>query len=628
MSLFEYSKSWSVTLPVLLAIASPALTQRAGFDARDDYDKQEHMIPMRDGVRLYTQVYVPRDTSEQYPILLSRTPYGVGSYGSDEFRNQLGPSAGFAREGYIFVYQDVRGKFRSEGEFEHHVVYKARKTGPQDVDESSDSYDTIEWLLENIPNHNGRVGHWGISYGGWQTVMGMIDPHPALRASSPQASPADQFIGDDYHHYGAFRLMYAFGWLSRNAQVRAGPTEDRTKPFEFGTPDGYQFFLDLGPISNVNKLLFNATIPTWNDFIKHETYDEYWQSKNVLKDLTNVGHSVLNVVGWFDAEDYYGPLKIYYTIEENNPGIDNILVAGPWRHGGWAGSAGDRLGNIHFGSETSRYFQEEVELPFFNYYLKDIGRGDLPEALVFETGRNEWRSYDRWPPQEAVIRELYLHGDGSLSFTPPGRTVAAEFSSFVSDPDKPVPYTAEIRTSQGHEWIVEDQRFAARRPDVLVFQSDVLDADVSIAGPIVASLNVATTGTDADWVVKLIDVYPPDSPDSEPNPGSTRMGGFQMMLAGDVFRSKFRHSFTTPEPLVPGQVTQIEFDLLDKHHTFLTGHRMMVQVQSTWFPLIDRNPQTFVDIYNAVAADFREATHRVYHTAQYPSHIKLYVMEP
>jgi putative CocE/NonD family hydrolase len=421
--------------------------------------------------------------------------------------------------------------------------------------------------------------------------------------------------------------MYAFGWLSRNAQVRAGPIETRTEPFEFGTPDGYQFFLDLGPVSNVNKRLFANSIPTWNDFVKHGTYDEYWQSKNVLKDLANVGHAVLNVVGWFDAEDYYGPLKIYYTIEKENPAVDNILVAGPWRHGGWASSAGDRLGNIRFGSETSHYFKEEIELPFFNYYLKDIGVGELPEASVFETGANEWRSYDRWPPRQATIRELYFHGDGSLSFTPPGNTAANEFSSFLSDPDKPVPYTAEIRTSQGHEWIVEDQRFVATRPDVLVFQSDVLESDVSIAGPIVASLSVATTGTDADWVVKLIDVYPPDAPDNEPNPDNVRMGGFQMMLAGDVFRSKFRNSFTMPQPLVPDRVTQIEFDLLDKHHTFLQGHKMMVQVQSTWFPLIDRNPQTFVDIYNAVAADFQAATHRVYHSAKYPSHIKLYVME-
>lgn len=627
MKLCIYSTLQALVLLAAPVVALPLQTQQAEFDVRQQYQKQEYMIPMRDGVRLYTQIYTPRDPSQQYPFLLLRTPYSVGSYGSDDFRPNMKPNPEFAREGYIFVYQDVRGTYRSEGDFEHHVPYRADKNSPQDVDESSDTYDTIEWLLENIPNHNGRVGQWGISYPGWETVMGMIDAHPALKASSPQASPGDQFIGDDYHHNGAFRLMYAFRWLSRNAQVRAGPTESRTRPFEYGTPDGYQFFLDLGPISNVNEQLFNYEIPTWNDFVNHGTYDEYWQSKNVLKDLDDVGPAVLNVVGWFDAEDYYGPLNIYYTIEEKNPGIDNFLVVGPWRHSGWATSAGDRLGNIRFDQETSWYFEDEAELPFFNYYLKDKGTGELPEALVFETGTNEWRSYDEWPPRQAEVRELYFHAGGSLSFTEQAEAVGGAFSSFVSDPDKPVPYTAEIRTTQGHLWMVEDQRFVASRPDVLVFETDVLEEDVTIAGPIIASLNISTTGSDADWVVKLIDVYPPDAPDNEPNPGNVRMGGYQMLLAGDVFRSKFRNSFTTPEPLVPDQVTSIEFDLLDKNHTFLKGHKIMVQVQSSWFPLIDRNPQTFVDIYNAVESDFQTATHRVYHSAQYPSHIKLYVIE-
>ena len=596
------------------------------YDLQVHYAKAEYMVPMRDGVKLYTQVYTPTDMTERYPILITRTPYSVGYYGPDRFRRSLGPSPDFAREGYIFAYQDVRGKYGSEGKFFHHVVYQADKSDPTVTDESSDTFDTIEWLLANVPNHNGRVGQWGISYAGWETAMGMIDPHPALKASSPQGTPADQFIGDDYHHNGAFRLAYAFGWTSSNARFRAGPTDSGTRRFSFPTPDGYRFFLKLGPVSNVNKKYFHDEVPTWNEFVEHGTYDEYWQSKNVLKDLTDVAHPILNVVGWFDAEDYCGALGIYYTIEKNTPHNRSILVVGPWSHGGWSRSDGDMLGDIRFDEKTSSYFRENVQLPFFNHYLKDMGGMELPEALVFETGANQWRSYDHWPPAEARPRNLYLRSGGGLSFSPP-RDAGDAFDAFVSDPGKPVPYTAEIRTSQGHLWIVEDQRFAATRPDVLVYETDVLTEDVTIAGPIIANLNVSTTGTDADWIVKLIDVYPDDAPDSEPNPRSVRMGGYQMMLAGDVFRSKFRNSFTDPEPLVPNEVTEIEFDLLDKHHTFLKGHKIMVQVQSTWFPLIDRNPQTFVNIYEAVEADFRVATHHVYRSAQFPSHIKLLVIE-
>ncbi len=608
---------------VVAVVPRGALEAQEAHDVRAQYAKAEYMVPMRDGVELYTQVYSPRDASQGYPILLTRTPYSVRFYEVDEYRFPLGPSESFTREGYIFVYQDVRGKFRSEGEFEHHVPYKADKSTPKDVDESSDAYDTIEWLIRNVPGHNGRVGVWGISYGGWQTAMAMIDAHPALVAASPQAAPADQFVGDDYHHNGAFRLMYAFGWTSRNARVRSGPTEDRTVPFKFGTPDGYQFFLDLGAIPNVNSRLFHGEVPTWNDFVAHGTYDEYWRSKNVLKDIGSVTIPVLNVAGWFDAEDYFGPLGIYYTIERETPGNQSALVVGPWRHGGWARTDGERLGHIQFGSPTSEYYRTNVELPFFNYHLKNLGDWRSPEAVVFVTGSNTWRTYDRWPPPGAQPLDLYFHAGGALSFVPPSDSTAVAYDEFVSDPSKPVPYTAETRTSQGHEWVVEDQRFAARRPDVLVYETDVLTEDVTIAGPIIASLYVATTGTDADWIAKVIDVYPGDAPDNSPNPAGVRMGGFQMMLAGDVFRSKFRNSFTIPEPVVPGEVVRIEFDLLDKHHTFRRGHKIMVHVQSTWFPLIDRNPQTFVDIYQAEESDFQRQVHRVYRSAEYPSHVRV-----
>jgi len=583
------------------------------FDYQTHYTKAEYMIPMRDGIKIYTQVYSPKDLSMTYPMMVSRTPYGVGHYGPDEFRSSLGPSLDFTKEGYIFVYQDVRGKGHSEGDFFHHPVYIKEKKDSRDIDESSDMVDTIEWLLEHIPNHNGRVGQWGISYGGWETAMGMIDAHPAIKASSPQGTPGDQFIGDDYHHYGAFRLVYAFGWTAGNARRRG------TQRVTIDKDDAYDFFLELGPISNVNKNLFKDQVPTWNEFMEHGTYDEYWHSKNVMKDMKNIDHPVLNVVGWFDAEDYFGALSIYYAIEKENPKIKNILVAGPWRHGGWARSRGDSLGKLGFDSNTSEYFRKHIQFPFFNYYLKDKGRLELPEATVFITGSNQWKTFDRWPPEETQVRNLYLHSDGKLSFTEPDETSDNGFDAFISDPDHPVRYTAERRKSQGNLWIIEDQRFVAERPDVLVYESDVLEKDITIAGSIIASLYVSTTGTDADWIVKLIDVFPPDIPGD--------LANAQTMLAGEVFRSKFRNSFSNPEPLVPNQVTKIEYDLLDKAHTFLKGHKIMVQVQSSWFPLIDRNPQTFVDIYNAVESDFQKATHKVYRSREFPTHIKLNVIE-
>jgi putative CocE/NonD family hydrolase len=593
----------------------------------EHYSKKEIMIPMRDGVKLFTQVYAPVDVSQKYPIMLRRTPYSIPPYGENLYRNSLGPSWAFVEQGYIFVFQDCRGKYKSEGEFVVMWPHKSIKRTKQDVDDSSDTYDTIEWLLKNTPNHNGRVGQWGISYPGWHTVMGMIDAHPALKASSPQASPADMWIGDDFHHNGAFRLMYTFGWLAGSARVRTGPSAQRAARFRYGTPDGYKFFLELGPVSNVNEKYFRDSVPTWNEYMEHGDYDEYWKKQDVLQHLNNIKHPILNVAGWFDAEDFYGPMSIYSTIEEKNPGNKSILVVGPWLHGGWARMDGDALGNIRFGTKTGVYYRENVELLFFNYYLKDKGTLDLPEALVFETGSNEWRSYDQWPPKKAQERNIYLHANGKLSFDSPLEESDRACDSYVSDPDKPVPWSSEIRTSQGHLWMVEDQRFASRRPDVLVYQSEVLTKDITIAGPIIASLYVSMTGTDADWIVKLIDVYPGNAPDNQPNPQNIRMGDFQMLLAGEVFRSKYQNSFEHPEPLVPNKVTKIEFDLRSKSHCFRKGHRIMVQIQSTWFPVIDRNPQKFVDIYHAKVEDFQKAVHRVYRSKQFPSHIKIKIIE-
>jgi putative CocE/NonD family hydrolase len=593
----------------------------------EHYKKHEYYIPMRDGVKLYTQVYSPKDTGRKYPLLLGRTPYSVGNYGPTNYRSRLGPNDMYPREGFIFVYQDVRGKFKSEGEFVVIRPYKPKKQSARDTDESSDTYDTIEWLLQNIPNHNGRVGQWGGSYGGWQTVLGMIDAHPALKASSPQASPSDMWMGDDFHHNGAFRLMYTFDWLVNDARPRQGITTRRPPRFNYGTPDGYKFFLELGPVANINKKYLKNSVPTWNEYMEHSDYDEYWKKRNILPHLDNITHPVLHVAGWFDAEDFYGPMSIYYTLEKKNPLNKSTLVVGPWLHGGWGGMTGDRLGNIRFKEKTGEYYREKVELPFFLYHLKGKGKLNLPEALVFETGANQWRSYRHWPPKEAVETKIYLQADEKLSFTPPVEESGKAFDSYISDPNKPVPWSAHIRTRQGHLWMVEDQRFAARRPDVLVYQSGVLSEDITVAGPIIASIYVSTTGTDADWIVKLIDVYPGDAPDNQPNPRGVRMGDFQMLLAGEVFRAKYRDSFEKPEPMVPNNVTKIEFDLRDKFHCFLKGHRIMVQIQGTWFPVIDRNPQKFMNIYQAKEEDFQKAVHKVYRSRDFPSHLKVKVIK-
>jgi putative CocE/NonD family hydrolase len=617
----------SVLVAFALLLGPGTAAQQAALDLRATYTKAEHLVPMRDGVKLFTIVYTPKDTSVKYPFMIHRTPYGSPPYGPDQYRGSLGPSADFSKEGFIFVYQDVRGKFRSEGEFTVMRPIHPSPRGPKDTDESTDTYDTIEWLLKNVPNHNGRAGQWGISYPGTQTVWGMINAHPALKASSPQAPAIDMFLGDDFHHNGAFRLMYTFSWLAGNARPRAGATETRGPAFTYGTPDGYRFFLEAGPVANINEKYFNYTVPTWNEYMAHPDYDEYWERQNPLKHLRNTRHAVLNVAGWFDAEDFYGPLETYRAIEKATPGNQSTIVIGPWLHGGWASMPGDVLGDIQFGSQTAVHYRQNVELPFFRAYLKSDGPpAGAAEAIVFETGANEWRSFDTWPPRGTEHRTLYFHENGGLSFAAPksDRSAADEF---ISDPAKPVPWSAETRTTQGHLWMVEDQRFAAARPDVLVYQTEPLAEDVVIAGPIIASLSVSTTGTDADWIVKLIDVYPGTAPDHPQNPRGIRMGHFQMLLAGEVFRSKYRNSYSKPEPLVPNQPTKIEFDLRDRFHRFLKGHRIMVQVQSSWFPVIDRNPQTFVNIYTAKEADFQKATHRVHRSAALPSGVKVNVQK-
>ncbi len=605
-------------LALVLCLSSCAGGPDVEFSLKDHYTKAEHRVPMRDGVKLFTIVYSPKDASQTYPILLTRSPYSIAPYAPDEFPDRLGPSEAFDRDGYIFVYQDVRGRYESGGEFELIKPHNPDKTAPADVDESSDTYDTIEWLLANVPNHNGRVGQWGISYPGWEAAMGMIDAHPALKASSPQASPTDMFVWDDWHHNGAFRPLIGLSWLPGQLGLRRDRADDF--PFEYGTPWGYKFMLDVGPLSRINELYFHGRIREWNEFMEHGTYDEYWRNQTLVPHLTNVNHAVLSVTGWFDSEDFYGPISIYKKIEQETPDNHSTLVVGPWSHGAWGREDGDRFGEIDFGSKTSYYFREQIEYPFFSHYLKDKGDWNAPEAVLFETGGNRWHTHEQWPPKDVATRKLYFHAGGELSFDPPQESSARAHDAYVSDPDKPVPYTTAIRTDQGHEYLIEDQRFASTRPDVLVYESDVLDEDVTIAGPIPVNLFVSSSGTDSDWIAKLIDVFPGDTP---PNDRGTQMGDFQMLVAGMVMRAKFRNSLTTPEPLVPNQVTHLEFNLLDRYHTFLKGHRIMVQVQSTWFPLVDRNPQKFVDIYNATESDFQKATQRLYRSTAYPSHLAL-----
>lgn len=594
---------------------------------RENFVKQEHRIPMRDGVKLHTVVYSPRDTAQQYPLLLNRTPYSAGPYGADQVRRTLGPNANFLKSGYIFVYQDVRGCYLSEGKFEDMRPHISQKNGSGDIDESSDTSDTIDWLIKQVPNHNGKVGLYGISYPGFYASAGMIDAHPALKAVSPQAPIADWWY-DDFHHHGALFLPHAFNFLSNFGQARPEPTAKRPAGFQHGTPDGYQFFLEMGPLRNANERYFRDRVVFWNRLVEHHCYDDFWKARNLLPHLKKVAPAVLTVGGWFDAEDLYGPLKTYRAIEKENPGIFNALVMGPWHHGGWENSDGSRLGNIHFGAKTSLYFQKQIELPFFEHFLKGKGEHRLPEAYVFETGVNRWRTFDHWPPRGVQSRSLHLHADGKLSFDPV-KEDGNLFDEYVSDPRRPVPFSEAITVGMTREYMTDDQRFAARRPDVLVYQTDVLDRDVTLAGPLIADLWVATSGTDADWIVKVIDVFPNDAKAPGGQPTTRPLGGYQMMVRSEVLRGRFRNGHEKAEAFVPNQPAHLVLELQDVLHTFQAGHRLMVQVQSTWFPLVDRNPQKFVpNIYLADEKDFIKATQRVLRAKKYPSQVQVRVLPP
>ena len=605
----------------LLFVARRHSQAEAGTDLSRIFEKTDALIPMRDGVRLHTEIYVPRNAQQPLPFLLHRTPYGLND---DEqgITRRFGAYHELIRDGYIFVFQDIRGRYQSEGQF---VMLRLPRdqSDPKAIDESTDTYDTIEWLLKNVPNHNGHVGVLGISYGGWLTVMAMLDPHPAVKAVSEQASPADMYLGDDFHHNGAFRLSYGLEYSARME------TSKTNSSFSFDKYDTFEWYLALGALSNFNAQYARGTLPTWNAFVEHPNYDTFWQKQAVTPYLHKLTVPNLNVAGWWDQEDFYGPLKIYETLEKKDAQHLNYLAVGPWNHGGWAEGDGRTLGKIDFGSDTSKYFREKIQAPWFAYWLKNQGSLPLQEALTFQTGSNQWESYDQWPPRRNIsARKLYFRGSGRLSFEPPRRDGEQESDSYVSDPARPVPYRRRPiePTYPGPGWpvwLVEDQRFVHLRPDVLSWESEPLKEDVVVSGDIVAHLFASTSGTDSDWIVKLIDVYPEDYPQDP------KLGGYQLMIADEVLRARFRNHFDKPEPVVANQVTPYALDLHSNNHAFLEGHRIMVQVQSTWFPLIDRNPQKFVkNIFTATEADYQKATQRVYRSKRFPSNVEIPVATP
>ncbi len=597
---------------LLLAAALP-------LGAASVYKRSEAMVVMRDGVRLHTVIYAPETADGPLPFILNRTPYGAG--GDEKGHPKLATSyKELADEGYIFVFQDIRGRYGSEGGF---VMMRPPRDAklPKAVDEATDAYDTIDWLVRNVPGNNGRAGMLGVSYDGWLTVQALIDPHPALKAVSPQASPADMYMGDDFFHDGAFRLSYGFEYA---AQME---TSNIDYHFRFDAYDTFEWYLKLGPLANIDAKYLHGKIPTWNDFVAHPDYDAFWKKLAVTPHLARVSVPTLNVAGWWDQEDFSGPLKIYAALEEHDTGRMNSFVAGPWNHGGWARD-GSRLGRIAFGDDTAKYFREKVQAPWFARHLKDKGSFEPPEALTFQTGANRWESRDEWPPRRSSRElRLYLRPGGDLSFDPPEADGGRDNDGFVSDPSRPVPYrmrpvepTYDPRGSGWPDWQVQDQRFAHLRPDVLSWETGPLAEDVVLTGDASARLFASTTGTDADWVVKLIDVYPEDV---EADPG---MGGYQLMIAGEVVRGRFRRGCERPEPVPAGKVEEYAVDLRQHDHRFLKGHKIMVQVQSTWFPLIDRNPQTYVgNIFLAREEDYRPATHRVYGSKPFPSHVRLMV---
>jgi len=632
---------FSIALLAVLALAQPVLHAEetdtpADSYVKSHYTKYEYRIPMRDGKRLFTAVYVPKASAFEdkgpYPMLMNRTPYSVGPYGEDQYPVKLGPSDEFEKGGYIFVSQDVRGRWMSEGEFIEMRPHIDEKKTKNDVDDASDTYDTIEFLLKTVANNNGKVGIWGISYPGFYTSASIIDSHPALVAASPQAPMTDLFLGDDSYHGGAFMLSANFGFYAFFTPQKEPTLPHPTLDFDFGTPDSYRFYLNAGNLDNLDQKYLKSGNWLFTDQAKHDTYDSYWKARDISQHMKNVKCAVMVVGGWYDAEDLEGPYKTFEAISKLNPGTRTTLVEGPWVHGGWMRNEGSHLGDVSFNAKTSEYFKASVQFPFFEHYLKGKG-AEQPKAVVFETGTNVWKTFPSWPPEAAKAKTLYFHTGGKLSFEPP--TEAAGSDSYVSDPAHPVPFVGYTTDTVPQRYMVDDQRFASYRPDVLVYESDVLEEDVTIAGPVSPKLKIASTGTDSDFDVKLIDVYPEDYPDEEagakPNKRQLdappiRMGGYQQLLRGEPMRAKFRNSWEKPEALTPGKLTEVDFAMPDLFHTFRRGHRIMVQVQSSWFPLTDRNPQAFTEIRSAKPEQFVKATEQVFHQKDAASGVEVLVM--
>ncbi len=584
----------------------------------ENYDRHEYEIPMRDGILLHTEVYTPKDRSITYPILFTRTPYS-GFYAGDKvlgYLTHLGPGALFPEEGYIFAIQDVRGRFLSEGSYQVMRPNTADPDDPRQTDESTDAFDSIEWLVKHIANNNGRVGVHGLSWGGYYAALTLVNAHPSIAAVVIEAPVSEGFLGDDYHHNGALQLLFPFRWLNNvGLAAREGPSADIQPPVYRGNIDNYfRFLLELGPISNINEICLRHQVRFWDDITEHGTYDEFWKVRSLGQYLKGIEKPAVLVTGsWFDDQDLYGTLATYRSIEKQNPDLSNSLVMGVWNHAAWWRQKKEPWGRVGLPvKETGEYFRNEILAPFFRSHLKEGGDFALPEALVIESGTNEWHEYDVWPPEQTELISFFLGEGGRLLESSPAGE-GGEFTRFVSDPADPVPHLPANSIGGWNAAVMHaDQRFAAPRQDVLVFQGEILEDDMTFAGPIEVELHVSTTGTDADWVVKVIDVYPDDAGD---------LAGYQMLVRGDIIRGRFRNSFEDPEPFTPGEVTRVAFTLPDVNHTFLEGHRVMVQVQSSWFPMFDRNPQTFVDIFEASAADFQKATHTIYHSPEFPSHI-------
>ncbi len=598
-------------IAVLVAVAPVHAQAPAPYDFKANYTKSSFYIPMRDGVRLYTTVYAPKDMSHQWPMLMTRTPYSIGPYGPGDFMSPRGAVQQMAQEGYILVSQDVRGRYYSEGEFEDiRPVTASGKAGAKSTDESTDTYDTIDWLVKSIPNNNGRVGIWGISYPGYYAAAAGVNSHPALRAISPEAPVSDWFIGDDDHHNGALFLLDYVGFFNGFGRERAKGTTGLSYPP--GAPmnmnnDAYKFYLDLGPLSNVDEKYYHGQVKHWTNVQNHPNYDSFWKARSLPQHLTNVKCAVMTVGGWYDAEDMFGPFADFAAINKMNPGTPNSLVVGPWPHGGWAGGDFESFGNEQFGIKTGAWYRDNLFKPFFDYYLKDTGNWSKAKATMFATGINQFLQFEEWPPKDVKNVTFSLSSNHMVTMGSPAVGAATESDSYESDPANPVPYISQVQGRRRNEYLNDDQKFASTRPDVVTYESAPLTEDMTSAGPIHVDLQVSTSGTDADYIVKVMDVQPEGSADA----------GLQRMVRGDVMRARFRESFSNPKAMTPGKVTEVAFDLRDVCHTFLKGHRIMVQIQSSWFPLVDRNPQKFVpNIYKAKASDFSKATMKVYHSSK------------